>query len=111
MRFYGIGSESRVLEVLQIINDGVWFFEDTKSGLRERLDAEQLKERLKSILSQIESWKSQMSFLPKNTAFVFIHEPSDPKAFKIYDTSSLGCSSSLSPPRWKVYKEGVEIRE
>ncbi|ADO45266.1 conserved hypothetical protein [Hydrogenobacter thermophilus TK-6] len=111
MRFYGIASESRVTEVLEHIEDGVWFFEDTKTGSRERLDGKQVKEKLRDILKQVEEWKEKLHLIPKNTVFVFVHEPSDPKAFKIYDTSSLGCASSLSPPRWKIYKEGVQIKD
>ncbi|MCS7284951.1 MAG: hypothetical protein NZ527_04455 [Hydrogenobacter thermophilus] len=110
MRFYGIASASRLMEVLEHIEDGVWFFEDTKTGSRERLDGNQVKEKLRDILKQVEEWKEKL-LIPKNTVFVFVHEPSDPKAFKIYDTSSLGCASSLSPPRWKIYKEGVQIKD
>ncbi|SNZ12298.1 hypothetical protein [Hydrogenobacter hydrogenophilus] len=108
MRFYGIPSEEKVLEMIQNIKDGEWFFEDTNAMLKEKLSAEEVKERLKDILLQIKNWKSQMKFLPNNTVFVFVHEPSDPKVFKIYDTSSLGCSSSLSPPRWKIYRKEYE---
>jgi hypothetical protein len=108
MRFYGIPSEERVLEVIQNIKDGEWFFEDTNAKLKEKLSAKEVKERLENILSQIKNWKLQMRSIPNNTVFVFVHEPSNPKVFKIYDTSSLGCSSSLSPPRWKIYLKEYE---
>ncbi|MFN3813223.1 MAG: hypothetical protein ACK4SM_01190 [Aquificaceae bacterium] len=107
MRFYGIASEERVKEIIESIEGGVWFFEDTKQGLKERLNHQEAKERLKKILLEIQNWKSSMSLLPKSTIFVFVHEPSCPKAFKIYDTTSLGCSSELTPPRWKVYIDDV----
>lgn len=103
-------SEEKVLEMIQNIKDGEWFFEDTNVMLKEKLSAEEVKERLKDILLQIKNWKLQMRSLPNNTVFVFVHEPSDPKVFKIYDTSSLGCSSSLSPPRWKIYRKEYEYQ-
>ncbi len=109
MRFYGVASEERVKEIIESIENGVWFFEDTKHGSKERLEHRRVKEKLREILLEIQSWKSSMSLLPKNTIFIFVHEPSCPRAFKIYDTTSLGCSSELSPPRWKVYMDGVEI--
>jgi len=109
MRFYGIPSESRVFEIIENIQDGFWIFEDTQTNAKERLSHQEVKERLRELISQVQGWKESNSFIPQNTTFVFVHEPSEPKAFKIYDMSSLGCSSNLFPPRWKVYKEGIEL--
>ncbi|RLJ71409.1 hypothetical protein BCF55_1711 [Hydrogenivirga caldilitoris] len=108
MRFYGIPSEDRVLEIVNGINSGEWVFEDVKGGNREILDASSVKERLKKIIGEVKSWKEQLTTLAKGTVFVFVHEPEDPKAFKIYDTSSLGCSTELTPPRWRVYIKELE---
>lgn len=69
---------------------------------------EEAKERLKEIINQIREWKESFTTMSKSTIFVFVHEPSQPKAFKIYDTSSLGCSTELSPPRWKLYLRELE---
>ncbi len=108
MRFYGIPSEDRVLEILEGINSGEWVFEDVKEKRREFLSAEKAKERLRDIVNEVKSWKENLTTLTQGTVFIFVHEPGDPKAFKIYDTSSLGCSTELTPPRWKVYLKELE---
>ncbi len=109
MRFYGIPSENRVEEIVEGIKEGVWVYEDLKAQLREELSFEEAKEKLKEIIQQVREWKESFSTMSKNTIFVFVHEPAEPKAFKIYDTSSLGCSTELSPPRWKVYQKGLDV--
>ncbi len=62
----------------------------------------------KEIVNEVKGWKESLTTLTQGTVFIFVHEPSDPKAFKIYDTSSLGCSTELTPPRWKVYLRELE---
>ncbi len=108
MRFYGIPSENRVLEIVERISSGEWVFEDTKEGKKESLSEEEAKERLKEIVNEVKGWKESLTTLTQGTVFIFVHEPSDPKAFKIYDTSSLGCSTELTPPRWKVYLKELD---
>ncbi|MDQ7081648.1 MAG: hypothetical protein Q9N34_00570 [Aquificota bacterium] len=103
MRFYGIPSESRVLELVDNINSGEWVFEDTEGEGKETFSSEEARERLKSLVEEVKGWKESLTTLTKGTVFIFVHEPESPKAFKIYDTSSLGCSTELKPPRWKVY--------
>jgi len=107
LRFYGIPSEDRALEIVEGLVEGRWVFEEGSS--KERLSTKQAKERLRAIIEQVKSWKEQNKHIPKTTTFIFVHEPSSPKAFKIYDLSSLGCSTSLNPPRWRVYLEGLEL--
>ncbi len=109
MRFYGIPSENRVEEIIADIKEGVWVYEDLKGQVRQELSPEEVKEKLKEILEQVREWKGSFTTMSQNTIFVFVHEPSEPKAFKIYDTSSLGCSTELTPPRWKVYLKGMEL--
>lgn len=103
MRFYGIPSEERALEIVDAIKDGNWVYEE--SSHREVMDAQAVKEKLREIIKQVREWKENNRHIPAGTAFIFVHEPSDPKVFKIYDLSSLGCSPSLNPPRWKIYRE------
>ena len=103
MRFYGIPSEDRVLEIVNNIVQGEWIFEDTKEKERKVLSSEEAKKLLQDLVNEVKSWKENLSTLSKSTVFIFVSEPSEPKAFKIYDTSSLGCSTSLTPPRWKVF--------
>ncbi len=110
MRFYGVPSEERVLEIVEGINSGEWIFEDTKEGRREILTGEETRERLRSLVTEVRGWKESLTTLTRTTVFIFVHEPGNPKAFKIYDTSSLGCSTELTPPRWKVYLKELEGR-
>jgi hypothetical protein len=111
MRFYGVGSEERLSEIISSINGGEWIFEDLKQENREVLNGELARERLWEILLEIRKWKEEFSTLAKGTIFVFVHEPENPRAFKIYDTSSLGCSTSLTPPRWRLYRKELEGSE
>ena len=108
MRFYGIPSENRVLELIENISSGEWVFEDTKEGTKESLSSEEAKKKLTALVEEVKSWKESLTTLTQGTVFIFIHEPESPKAFKIYDTSSLGCSTELTPPRWKVYIKELE---
>jgi len=103
VRFYGISSEDRVLELAENINPGEWIFEDTREKKKEVLSEEKAKEKLKEIVDEVRSWREQLTTLTRGTVFIFVHEPDSPRAFKIYDPSSLGCSTSLTPPRWKLY--------
>ncbi len=108
IRFYGIPSEKRVLNIVERIESGDWVFEDTKERTKVKLSAEEAKERLRELIDKVIRWKETFSTLTKGTVFIFVHEPESPKAFKIYDTSSLGCSSTPTPPRWKVYRRELE---
>ena len=110
MRFYGIPSEERALEIIKGIDSGEWVFEEVKTGSKEYLNADQARERLRGIVEQVRRWKEEFTTMTKATIFIFVHEPDSPKAFKIYDTSSLGCSTELTPPRWKVYLREFEGR-
>lgn len=108
MRFYGIPSEDRALEIIEGISSGEWVFEDLKNSKREVLSGEEVKERLRGVIEEIKGWKEGFTTLAKGTIFLFVHEPGNPRAFKIYDTSSLGCGTQLTPPRWKVYLRQLE---
>ena len=108
MRFYGIPSEDRVFQILECISSGEWIVEDLKENAKEVLAADAVRERLRQIVLQVKSWKESLATLTQGTVFIFVHEPDNPKAFKIYDTSSLGCSTQLTPPRWKVYLKELE---
>ncbi len=111
MRFYGISNEQQVVEMLNKLPDGEWIFEDLKENKREVLSRESAVEKLKELISQVQNWKKDFTTLGKNTVFIFVHIPSNPKVFKIYDISSLGCSSCLSPPRWRVFlKENEDLQ-
>ncbi|HIC98002.1 MAG TPA: hypothetical protein EYP11_06375 [Aquificaceae bacterium] len=103
MRFYGIPSEDRAFEIVKRIEGGEWVFEDIKEGSRALLGPEEVKAKLEELLKEVTSWRESLAIMLRGTVFVFVHEPSQPKAFKIYDPSSLGCSTELTPPRWKVY--------
>lgn len=110
MRFYGIPSEDRVAEIVEMMKEETWIYEDLQEGVRERLSLEKTKEKLMELIRTVKGWKESNKHIPSATTFFFVHTPSDPKAFKVYDLSSLGCSSSLSPARWLIYREGLEIR-
>lgn len=94
------------MEILENIGEGLWVFEEGEK--RQVLNSEEVKEKLKELVSLVREWKSQIRQLPASTPLFFVHEPSEPKAFKIYDLSSLGCAPSLNPPRWKVYRKELE---
>lgn len=106
MRFYGIHSEERILEILENLEGDSWIFED--NGKKETLDLQGAKTKLLELVKMVKSWKESNRYIPLCTAFFFVSLPDKPQAFKVYDLSSLGCSSSLSPARWKVYKKELE---
>ncbi|MDW8293782.1 MAG: hypothetical protein RMK21_00295 [Aquificaceae bacterium] len=108
MRFYGISSEDKAMEMVESISEGEWVFEE--EGNKRLLSLEEARLKLKELVELVKSWKSQMKHLPAYTALIFVHEPSEPKAFKIYDLTSLGCASSLNPPRWKLYRRDIEAQ-
>jgi len=101
VRFYGIPSEDRALEILENIPDGIWILKE--HSFQTTLSSQQAKEKLKDIILTIKSWKEKEKHIPQATAFLFVHTPSEPTHFKIYDLSSLGCGINLSPPRWECY--------
>jgi len=57
MRFYGIPSEDRVLEIIEGIKDGVWVLEE--DGKTQSFDAEGIKERLRELVYMVKGWKEQ----------------------------------------------------
>jgi len=86
MRLEGLLSEDQLLDVIKNINDEEeWIYDGTIKG-----------------------WKEKFGTLSRHTVFVFVDNLNDPSAFKIYDTHSLGCGTSLTPPRWKIYK--IELK-
>jgi hypothetical protein len=76
---------------------------------KRRAFKDQIKNRLLDIANEIKNWKESLTLIPSNTIFVFVADKEEPRAFKIYDTSSLGCSTTLTPPRWKIYQKGLSI--
>ncbi len=110
MRFYGLNQENKIKEAIENISEGNWVFEDKALNRVEKGNKDFAKEKLLYVLKEIESWKNTLTLIPKDTIFIFVSEPQNPIAFKIYDTSSLGCSTSLTPPRWVIRKEEIEIK-
>ncbi len=109
MRLEGLLSDDQLLDVIKNICDGdEWIYEDLEEKKEELLRGVELKERLKHIYESIKSWKEKFGTLSKHTVFVFVDSVSDPSALKIYDTRSLGCGTSLTPPRWKIYKRELK---
>ncbi len=106
MRFYGIPSEERMLNIVEKISDGVWFYEE--NGKREELFSDEVKRKLVELVHLVKGWKEESRHIPLGTTFFFVSTPDNPTAIKVYDLSSLGCSSSLSPARWKFYKKELE---
>jgi hypothetical protein len=109
LRFYGLLKDEDFLNIVQKISGDNWIIEDTKSKTKEELSKDQIKNRLLDIANEIKNWKQTLTLMPSNTIFVFVADKEEPRAFKIYDTSSLGCSTTLPPPRWKVYKKGIVL--
>jgi len=111
VRFEGLLSDEYLLPILERIEDrSFWIYEDKAKKVKENLTGYEVKVRLREIYENIKRWKGTFGTLSKNTVFIFVHEPENPKAFKIYDTSSLGCGTSLPPPRWKIYLKELEDR-
>ncbi len=108
MRLYGIPSENRAEEIANNIKEGEWIFEDTKEGKKEVLGANEAKEKFKELINQVRKWKSEMSTLTQYTVFIFVDDTQNPKAIKVYDTSSLGCGTNLIPERWRLYRKELE---
>lgn len=108
MKFYGIASEERALEIVENLKGDRWVFVDNQSKEKLEMNLNQAKEKLKEVINEVKSWKKSSKLIPAYTVLIFVHEPQEPKVFKIYDTSSLGCSTSLSPPRWMVYLKDIE---
>lgn len=106
MRFYGIASEDRIFEIVQKITEGIWLYEE--NGQKQELDVDGVREKLLELVRTVKSWKEENRHLPAGTTFFFVSTPDNPQALKVYDLSSLGCSSSLSPARWKVYRKELE---
>ncbi len=109
MRFEGLLSDEALIPIVERIDDGEdWVYEDTVEKVKEYIKGAEAKVRLREIYVMIKRWKDTFGTLSRGTVFIFVHEPEDPKAFKIYDTSSLGCGTSLPPPRWKIYLKELE---
>jgi hypothetical protein len=101
MRFYGIPSEDRALELLAGMPEG-------KVGVCGGLHTNRVRfragrEKLREIFLLIKGWKEGNKYIPQTTTFIFVHTPDQPKHFKVYDLSSLGCSVNLDPPKWECY--------
>lgn len=105
MRFYGV-HEDKVPEIMEKIEESLWIFEE--DGRIEKINREEVRMRIKDILQRIKEWKEKNKFIPPGTIFFFVSTPDSPKAIKIYHLSSLGCSVSLDPPKWKIYKEDLQ---
>ncbi len=103
MRFHGIPSEETVLSMAEKLPEGEWIFEDLKEGKRETLSRDAARRRLAEMVREVTGWKKSFATVARGTVFIFVHNPEEPKAFKVYDPSSLGCSTALTPPRWKLY--------
>lgn len=106
MRFYGIAYEEKLHEIVEKIQGGVWIYEE--EGKKEELDAEKVKEKLHELIQKVKGWKQENRYIPAGTAFFFVSTPDEPVAIKVYDLTSLGCSPSLNPARWKIYRKELE---
>lgn len=102
MRFYGL-SEDKMFEVIEKIESGSWILEE--DGRIEKISQEEAKTKLRELLEKVKEWKEKSKHIPPGTLFFFVSTPNNPQAIKVYDLSSLGCSSSLDPAKWKIYKE------
>ncbi len=109
MRFYGLMKDDDFLSIINLVKGDDWIVEDIQEKTKQGLNEEGVKNKLKDIANEIESWKKSFKMMPESTIFVFVSDKENPQAFKIYDTTSLGCATSLAPPRWKVYKKGLEF--
>ncbi len=106
MRFYGIPSEDRILEIVERMTEGAWLYEE--NGNRQELSVEEAKGKLFELVNMVKGWKQESRHIPTGTTFFFVSTPDNPQAIKVYDLSSLGCSSSLSPARWKLYRKELQ---
>ncbi len=102
MRFYGV-LEERMVEIIENVSDGEWIIEE--DGKKEELSAQEVKEKLLELVQKVKTWKEENKYIPSGTIFFFVSTPDSPQAFKVYDLSSLGCSTKLDPARWKIYKK------
>ena len=102
-------SDEQLLDVIKNIGDeDEWIYEDFGEKKEELLRGAELKEKLKDIYESIRNWKEKFGTLSKHTVFVFVDSVNNPSALKIYDTKSLGCGTSLTPPRWKIYRRELK---
>lgn len=108
MRLFGIPTEDRAEQVAENIKEGDWIFEDLKEGTKQELSPEQAKEKFKELINQVRKWKSEMSTLTQYTVFIFVDDFENPKAIKVYDTSSLGCATNIIPERWRLYRKELQ---
>ncbi len=108
MRLFGIPMEDRAEKVAENIKDGEWIFEDLKERTKQELSHEQAREKFKELIDKVRQWKSEMTTLTQSTVFIFVDDFENPKALKIYDTSSLGCATNIIPERWRLYKKELQ---
>ncbi|NPA33083.1 MAG: hypothetical protein GXO04_05605 [Aquificae bacterium] len=108
MRLYGIPSEERALEIAQNIKEGEWVLEDLKENRKQELSPEKAREVFKELINRVKEWKEKSAMLTKHSIFIFVDNPQNPSAIKVYDTSSLGCGTSLLPERWRLYRKELE---
>ena len=79
MRFYGIPSEDRALELLAGMPEGRWVF--VEDSTQTELDLGQAREKLREIFLLIKGWKEDNKHIPQTTTFIFVHTPDQPKHF------------------------------
>lgn len=108
MRLFGIPTEDRAEEITEKISEGEWIFQDLKEGIKEKLSWQEAKEKFKELINEVRKWKSEMSTLTQYTVFIFVDDFENPRAVKVYDTSSLGCGTKLIPERWRLYREELQ---
>ena len=108
MRLFGIPSEEKAEEIAEKINEGEWIFEDLKENKKYSLSAQEAKEKFKELIDTVRKWKEEMSTLSRAAIFIFVDDFENPKAVKVYDTSSLGCATTLIPERWRLYRKELE---
>ena len=108
MRLFGIPMEDKAEEIAENIKEGDWIFEDLKENIRKVLSPQEAKEKFKELINQVRKWKSEMATLTQYTVFIFVDDFENPKAIKVYDTTSLGCGTNLIPERWRLYRKELQ---
>jgi len=75
MRFYGIPSEDRALEILESLPEGLWVFKD--NSLQVQLSSKEVKEKLREIILIVKSWKKEKNTYHRPQPLCsFIHQQS-----------------------------------
>lgn len=108
MRLFGIPSEDKAEEIAERIQEGEWVLEDLKEKIKKELSPSEAKEEFKRLINEVRKWKSETATLTQYTIFIFVDDFENPKAIKVYDTTSLGCGTNLIPERWRLYRKELE---